>query len=251
VKTQRDRYVAWLVLMSFALLCLPTRGAHAGPGRYNTSYTLKGTSSTDIAKQVLLPFAIIYLVAVYPKERAKAKAAREKAAQEQREIAGVAKTLEDPDPAVADAGIQMLAKYGQKAAPAAESLLANKDPKVRSRAVTVLAIVGGPASVSPLAKALQDSEASIRLAAIEALTAKPEPASAKVLTEALANSDALVRAQAATGLGVLREKRAIKPLEKLLTTEMDEVVRKAAQDALHAINSPAPPKPVPTSQPAG
>jgi HEAT repeat protein len=102
-----------------------------------------------------------------------------------------------------------------------------------------------------LGKALSDSDPVIRLAAIDAITAKPEPASAKMLMDALSNPDPAVRAKAATGLGALRERRAIRPLEKLLTTETDEAVKQAARDAVAAINSPAPPKPAPASQPAG
>ena len=251
VRIQRGRCVALLLLVSFFMLCFPvgcvfavTRNGYDYGEPWNI---LPHRSGTDIAMQILAPIAIIYLVAVYPGQRAKAKAAHEKAQQEQREIAGVAKTLEDPDPAVADAGVQMLAKYGQKAVPAAESLLAKKDPKVRSRAVAVLATIGGASAIPSLGKALADSDPAIRLAAIDAITAKPDPASAKVLTDALANPDSIVRAKAAAGLGALRDKRAVKPLERLLTTETDEAVKKAARDTLGAINSPAPPKPAPAS----
>jgi len=247
VKTHRGRTVAWLLLVSLVVLCLPLSQGSASARSYD-SHPVVGDS--NIAMQVLAPIAIIYLVAVYPGQRAKAKAAHEKAQQEQREIAGVAKTLEDPDPAVADAGVQMLAKYGQKAGPAAGALLANSDPRVRARAVSALAIIGGPAAVPPLAKALSDSDPAIRTAAIDALTAKPDRAAGRVLIEALSNRDPAIRAKAATGLGALRERSAVRPLERVAATDSDETVRDAAKSALAAIRSPVRPSPAPAGQEA-
>jgi HEAT repeat protein len=113
--------------------------------------------------------------------------------------------------------------------PAAEMLLipalGDPDPYCRSCAATLLGMAGEKRAVAPLVAMLNDKGTDryreCRCYAALALGRIGDPAAVPPLLEALGDKDCGLRWQVEEALGHLRDRRAIKPLVKVLLAEKD------------------------------
>jgi len=103
--------------------------------------------------------------------------------------AGVDQCLADPDPSVRLAAIYARHRLGRtdRTGDLAGALLTHTDPAVRRNAALILGLLGEPAGIRVLAKAMKDSDLGVRRHALEAM-AKLGNAEAKQELVFLANS---------------------------------------------------------------
>jgi HEAT repeat protein/tetratricopeptide (TPR) repeat protein len=129
-----------------------------------------------------------------------------------------------------------LERIGAAIAGELAALSRHRDPAVRSRALSVLAKVGGDAAADAVGKALADPEPSVRQAATRAIAVLAEKPGGGALTSKLvAQLDApgwQDRVAAATALGRLGGKAAIAGLQGRLARDDKAFVRAAAAHAL-------------------
>ena len=106
-----------------------------------------------------------------------------------------------------------------------------KDAEVRFSAAIGLGIFGDERALDPLIKALGDVDNDVRQYATEAL-GKLRKMAVKPLIKALSHDDLFVRGQAANALGLIGDKRAVKPLEKLVNEDEESAVKVMAKTAI-------------------
>jgi HEAT repeat protein len=113
----------------------------------------------------------------------------------------------------------------------ATEALQKGDPYARRHAIGRLKKFGDPRAVTPLCRALQDSNSEVRLGAAEALGVVGDQRSVEPLCKALRDEDARVRSAAAVALGKHPDERAVLPLCETLQ-DGDAQVRRSGSSAL-------------------
>jgi HEAT repeat protein len=108
--------------------------------------------------------------------------------------------------ALGDAGVEM-------AVPQIIEVLDSQDPHLRRSAASALAKVGRKETIEPLMHKLSDASPEVVDAAARALSKKGKAASTALLDNL---DDERIRAGVAKALGLLQEKKAVKPLLKLI-----------------------------------
>ena len=136
-------------------------------------------------------------------------------------------------------GLGLLADGGLSDERAIEPLskaLNSRDPFVRAYAAGALGLLGDKRGIKPLIDALGGASNDLRKYATETLGKIGEIAVEPLIT-ALKHNDKFVRAQAANALGLLGNKRAVKPLEKLIKGEKEDEVKITAKLAIRMIQN--------------
>lgn len=125
-------------------------------------------------------------------------------------------------------------------------MLEDKEPSIRTTAAFALSrvlrsdngpqghLVGGPAALEPLHRALNDQYPEVRREVIRALTTLARKESLPYLVKALKDNDELVRINSARALAAIKDKDAVEPLIMALTDALP-LVRDALLYALKEI----------------
>jgi HEAT repeat protein len=124
---------------------------------------------------------------------------------------------------------------GEAVAEALARALGDHDPRVRARGCIVAA---HPRAAPGLIAALDHPWRWTRTNAASALGAIGAPEAVEPLIARLGARDRLMRAEAASALGRIGDPRAEAPLRALLARATDPGVRRAAADALAALERP-------------
>ena len=216
------RCVGWCVVVAFVIVfAAPSEARDYGEKWDLLSH--RGLSSTLTFTGVCLGICLI--AAQHQKSHRRS---------EDRGVATAARGLEDTNPEVADAAVATLASYGQRAIPAAVSLLTHKDPAVRARAVAVLGRVAHPDAIPALVGALANADPAVAAASAKTLGMKGQVA-VQALIRALEDPDPSVRAKAAEALGAIGDRSAIGPLWSVMRQDTDGTVKEAARSAFRRI----------------
>lgn len=136
----------------------------------------------------------------------------------------------DADAAVTQAAIDVLARL---ATPKAIAALINLTAEAARRETTIDALSRlGEQKIEVIGKGLTHSQASVRRAVVDALGRMKHPQASALLTKALDDEEASVRLAAVNALAHLGNRSAEKELLRLMHTDPDTAVRRAAQKAL-------------------
>lgn len=114
--------------------------------------------------------------------------------------------------------------------------LTSSTPAVREAALLAVGHFERQSGLDDARRALRDSEASVRVAAAWALGMIEHSDAIPALTDALGDSESGVRAQAALALGQIENESAVPALVRLLESDRDPKVRRAAAAALGQIS---------------
>ncbi len=136
--------------------------------------------------------------------------------------------------AAALAEINQLLRLGRNESNVARlsEFLSWSDPVVRTRAAQALGMIGGPAAMTTLARALNDQAPQVRLQAIHALRRLRGVQAIPALTDLLQRDpEASVKSAAIATLGTFREASAVAALKAALG-DADQMVRQQAALAL-------------------
>jgi len=127
-----------------------------------------------------------------------------------------------------------------------DALAVETDTRVRVRIASTLGSSSSEQAIAPLAQMLKSDDPQDRIGAPYGLSITGKPAAIGMLIQALQDTDAGVRV---TAVNLLRfpcidklDPNVEKALSGLLETELDESVRKAAQNAIQFIRRPIAPK---------
>ncbi len=137
-------------------------------------------------------------------------------------LASLVQVLGDADPAVRAAAAEGLGKFGQHAARAVQSLLADPSAEQRILALRVLGAAGQADAAPTIARLLDDRDPAVREAAASALARLGAPAADAVLPLLHAAAPA-VRVLAAGILGRIQATQAIPALLALADDPSDDV----------------------------
>lgn len=138
---------------------------------------------------------------------------------DKRSVPALVKAVSDrSEPVKQEAGFALLS-LGGKTIAYLNALLKSEDPEERQRAVTALSHMGDDKSLKLMSAALQDSDPEVRLHAAQGLAAFG-PRGGELLIAALNDPDLNVRRAALFSLGEIRCFRAVKPVLRLLNTEL-------------------------------
>ncbi len=136
----------------------------------------------------------------------------------------------DTDATVAQAAIEALARL---ATPEAIAALINLTAEAARRDATIEALSQlGEQKIEVIGKGLTHTQASVRRAVVEALGRMKHPLASALLSRALADETSFVRLAAVNALAHLGNRNAEKELLRLMRTDPDTAVRRAAQKAL-------------------
>jgi HEAT repeat protein len=109
--------------------------------------------------------------------------------------------------------------------------LGDEKPSDQNNADEALEQTGDPA-VPSLIKALKDKDWIVRQSSAETLGLTSDPRAVEPLITALNDSNMWVRLRSVVALGQLGDRRAVEPINRILTTDEDELVRRHAAKAL-------------------
>ncbi len=130
-----------------------------------------------------------------------------------------------------------LVKFGPTAIGPLINTLTHQNPKVRTRAATVLGSAQDERGIEPLLKLLADAESEVCSAAGSALV-KFGPKAVERIIPALSSNNSKVCGQAAYVLSQIGDRRAIEPLAGLLSHD-DRIVREFAVDSVSKFGAAA------------
>lgn len=148
--------------------------------------------------------------------------------------------LRDPDPMVRAAAVHALRalKQGESLEQLLQILQLDDAPEVRWQAAVELEVLGDPAAVPGLIKALRQKDALVRGGAAEALKGIPDKRAVKPLVTGLRDKNAVVRRASAEALGDIGDKAAVAGLTRALFHH-DVHLRRRSVDALAKLKDPA------------
>jgi HEAT repeat protein len=136
----------------------------------------------------------------------------------------------DTDTTVAQAAVDALSRL---ASPAAIAALVNLTAETARREASIEALSRlGEQKIEVIGKGLTHSQASVRRAILDALGRMKHPLASALLTQALSDEEASVRLAAVNALTHLGNRSAERELLRLMRTDPDTAVRRAAQKAL-------------------
>src|SRR5205085_4776611 len=134
------------------------------------------------------------------------------------------------DGMVVQAAIDALARL---ATPEAIAALVNLTAETARREASIEALSRlDPQKIEAIGKGLQHSQASVRRAVLDALGRMKHPLASALLTKALTDEEASMRLAAVNALAHLGNRSAERELLRLMRTDPDTAVRRAAQKAL-------------------
>jgi vesicle coat complex subunit len=119
----------------------------------------------------------------------------------------------------------------------ARSALRDSEPGVRATAAWALGMIERADAVGVLAESARDSNVGVRRVVAWALGAIESSSALPTLIDMLDDADSSVRIQAALALGAIENADAITPLTRLLQSDRDPQVRRAAAAAIGQISS--------------
>jgi HEAT repeat protein len=136
----------------------------------------------------------------------------------------------DPDPQVAQAAIDALARMGTPESVSALIDLTAEAPR-REASVNALARLAEN-KIELVESGVKHAQPSVRRAVIDALRRMKHPLASRALSGALDDEDASVRLAAVNALAHLGNRGAERKMRELMRTDPDTAVRRAAQKAL-------------------
>ena len=149
-----------------------------------------------------------------------------------REIKKIRLSLQDADPGVRWAAIQLLFNIRDpEISPIIERMLTeDPDPEVRLKIVALFKNQEGLARLGPLVRGLSDIDKDVRLASLKALGEIGDPSVSTWITALLRDVEPDVRIEALRTLGLFQDKRKaeFKSLAEKLRKDYEEAVRRAA-----------------------
>lgn len=152
------------------------------------------------------------------------------------EIKGIRKSLDEPDPGVRWAAMELLytLRDPEAAALIEGAIEKDPDPGIRVKAVQLLQQKGGAGEVRALIKGLQDTEPEVRIASLRALGEVGDPAAAPWVADLAVNDyDPAVKREALTTLGRFQDKRRAEfaALAARLRREYEAALKRAQMNA--------------------
>jgi HEAT repeat protein len=144
----------------------------------------------------------------------------------------LAAALSAPD--LRRAASEVLERMGQAAVEPLVEVVVTADPDARSQAADVLERLVG---ARPFVDRLGSTDPDERHRATEVLGSMAVPEAAEALLGALGDPEVRIRSRAATLLGAMGERRAIRPLKRMLLSDPVPEVAAAAEAALRTLGS--------------
>lgn len=138
---------------------------------------------------------------------------------DKRAVPPLVEAISDKNQEVKQEAAFALVSQGGKTIAYLNMLLRSEDPKERQRAVTALSHMGDEKALGLMKAALQDEDTEIRIHAAQGLAAFGQKGG-DLLISALNDPDKNVRRAAVISLGEIQYFRAVRPVLKLLNTEL-------------------------------